>query len=53
MGSDTIVVTQKIFQLIGLTNAVSICFLILFAFACVTKRIPIPNLWHCLNAHDV
>lgn len=27
MGSDTAVVTQKIFQLIGLTNAVSVCFL--------------------------
>ena len=29
MGSDTAVVTQKIFQLISLTNAVSICCLVL------------------------
>lgn len=37
MGSDTAVVTQKIFQLIGLTNAVSICFLLLLHLCVLLK----------------
>lgn len=40
MGSDTAVVTQKIFQLIGLTNAVSVCFLELLHLLVILKEFP-------------
>lgn len=41
MGSDTAVVTQKIFQLIGLTNAVSVCFLVLLHLRVLLKNFSI------------
>jgi hypothetical protein len=43
MGSDTAIVTQKIFQLIGLTNAVSVRFFNTFALAFLTEAILVPS----------
>lgn len=40
MGSDMAVVTQKIFQLIGLTNAVSVCSLELLHLLVILKKFP-------------
>lgn len=51
MGSDTTVVTQKIFQLIGLTNAVSVCFCICLCYLnnSQTFFMTLPDYTYCVK----